>query len=130
MSQFTDRLSLETRALNIQGTLLIHVAVSGKGHDSGYSKVRDGLEALGFRVVSDKSAAAIRDDEEQAAKQASEAERLATSIDSVGEWLAMRIDRIIERLVELSGREHVPGFSGMQVTPDEVRLVLVEVLAS
>lgn len=48
-----DHIRLETRALNIHGTLEIFVAPSsGKGHDSGYTKVRNGLEALGFRVTS------------------------------------------------------------------------------
>lgn len=48
-----DYVSLETRALNIQGTLQIFIASSGhKGHDSGYTHIRNGLVALGFRVTS------------------------------------------------------------------------------
>jgi hypothetical protein len=113
-----DHISLESRALNIQGTLQIFTVSSGKAHDSGYTKVRNGLETLGFRVTS-LEPTGTKTDAQQADEQASK-----------DEWLAMSIDRIIERLVGLSGRERVPGFSGMQVTPDDIRAVLVEVLVA
>lgn len=108
--RWTDSLRLESRALNIQGEIQVS-AVTGKGQDSGWSKVRDGLEALGFRVSSGEA------DEQVSAQQADEQA-------SQDEWLAMSIDRIIERLNEVTSERRMP------LTPDEIRNVLVEVLSA
>jgi len=49
--KWTNVIKLETRALAIHGELRVF-SVSGKGLNSGWSKVREGLEALGFRITS------------------------------------------------------------------------------
>lgn len=36
------------------------------------------------------------------------------------------IDRVVAQVIALSGRDHLPGWNGMVVTPDEIRAVLTE----
>lgn len=50
---FINYIKLETRALNIQGTLNVH-AVVGKGVNNGWDKIKNGLLALGFQLSSDE----------------------------------------------------------------------------
>ncbi len=49
--RFTIHAVLEQRALVVRLSGDVE-AVQGKGHDSGWSAVRDALEAAGFRVES------------------------------------------------------------------------------
>jgi len=55
--RFMVNLRLEQRALTIEGDLRVSL-VSGKGHDSGWSHIREGLQALGFRLDSSEKATA------------------------------------------------------------------------
>ncbi len=59
--KFSVNLRLEQRALVIHGDIQVS-AISGKGHDSGWSRIRSGLESLGFRLDSHDPIVELGDD--------------------------------------------------------------------